>query len=510
MRTNNCRQAVLMLGVVSMTLMGIGCSGAARRNASETLQESITASRGQIQEAQAMLSNPVIGEVGIAEAKALTRAQSILETTQESLSKAISAASDGENGAFDADLGEASMTLGMIQRLRGQCYQRMSYGSVMAMRSELGKGSRALSKMRTVANKMHGPVESLKLLSERAVTTAEMKATLAEEAENVRKTNAAIDANKKVITNLRTKRDVMIAKSEQCKVGASRLRGPEAQKLLNKGLALSDKVNGIEKELSLRTGNGVALVSKLAEATRGRTYAAASLKELESLKKRQASARAANTKNLEQYLFEFKTLKGTLAECIKVAEERVVASSKYAKQGESLYEQAIKTVKQAEGLLGSGGRAQCLAAQAAIEAQSGDLYRSSAVVSGEIQQFQKSVASAWQLVPYKKPEALSATELTSYVEANQDALELAIQRLSGAIEKQKEALSLCSDANRWSFRWSLLTQQLNTASAMELAGQSGETLIQEVRGAMAQLEQEAEMAGRGQDIHTLRRMLGGK
>jgi hypothetical protein len=175
-----------------------------------------------------------------------------------------------------------------------------------------------------------------------------------------------------------------------------------------------------------------------------------------------------------------------------------------------LYEQAIKTAKQAEGLLGSAGRAQCLAAQSAIEAQSGDLYRWSAVVSGEIQQFQKSVASVWQLVPYKKPEALPAAELTSYVEANQDALELAIQRFSGAIEKQKEALGLCSDANRWSFRWSLLTQQLNAASAMELAGRSGEGLIQEVRGDMAQLEQEAEMAGRAQDIHTLRRMLGVK
>jgi hypothetical protein len=510
LRTNNCRQAVLMLGVVSMTLMGIGCSGAARRNASEALHSAITASRGQIQEAQALLSNPVIGEVGIAEAKALTRAQSILETTQESLSKAISAASDGENGAFDADLGEASMTLGMIQRLRGQCYQRMSYVNVMAMRSELSKGRQALSKMRTVANKMHRPVESLKLLAQRPVKTAEMKATLAEETENRREANAAIDANKKVITNLRTNRDAMIAKSEQCKVAASRLRGPEAQKLLNQGLALSDKVNGIEKELSLLIGKGVALVSELAEATRGRTYAAASLKELEVLKKRQAAAGAADTKSLEQYLSEFKTEKGTLAECIQGAQERVVASSKYAKQGESLYEQAIKTAKQAEGLLGSAGRAQCLAAQSAIEAQSGDLYRSSAVVSGEIQQFQKSVASVWQLVPYKKPEALPAAELTSYVEANQDALELAIQRFSGAIEKQKEALGLCSDANRWSFRWSLLTQQLNTASVMELAGRSGEGLIQEVRGDMAQLEQEAEMAGRGQDIHTLRRMLGVK
>lgn len=510
MRMNIYRQVVLILSVVSIFLMGIGCSGSARRNASEALHSVITASHTQIQEAQALLSNPAIGELGVAEARALTRAQAVLEAAQTSLAEAIATASAGENAAFDADLGEASMTLGMIQNLRGTCYQRMFYGNVMGMRSELRKARLTVSKMRTVATEMHRPVESMKLLAQRPVKVAAMKAMLAEETENVRKADKAIEANQKAITDLRTQRDAMIAKSEQLKVDASRLpgSGAEAKKLLNQALALSDKANAAEGQMSLRIRKGVEWVSILTEATTGQGYAAASLKDLEALDKRHASAVAGNKKRLEKYLFELKTMQGTLSGYVNGAQERATSASTFAKQSEVLYEQAIQTSKQAEGLLGSVGRAQCLAAQSAIEAQSGDLYRTSAVVAGEIEQFQKSIASTWKLVPYKTLDPLSAEELTAFVEANQEALKLAIQRFNGAIENQKEALGLCDESNRWSFRWSLLAQQHNAASVMELAGQSGETLIQEVRGALPQLEQEAERAGRGQDIATLRRMLG--
>jgi tetratricopeptide (TPR) repeat protein len=510
LRTNIYRQIVLILGVVSISWMGIGCSGAARRNASETLHKAITASRTQIQEAQALLSNPVIGEVGVAEALALSDAQSVLEATQSALVKSIARASEGENTAFDADLGEASMTLGMIQNIRGTCYQRMFYGNVMAMRSALREARLTVSKMRTVAGEMYRPVESMKLLAQRPVNVAAMKAMLAEETENIRTAKNAIAANLKASEKLRTKRDAMRTKSEQLKIDSSRLRDPEATKVLNKALALSNKADAVEKEMSILIRKGVEWVSVLVEATTGQSYASLSLKDLDELEKGQASAMAGNKKRLERYLFELKTMQGTLSEYVKIAEERATSASKFAKQGEGLYEQAIQTSKQAEGLLGSVGRAQCLAAQSAIEAQSGDLYRTSAVVAGEIQQFQKSLASTWKLVPYKTLDPLSAVELTAFVEANQNALELAIQRFNGAIEKQKEALGLCDESNRWSFRWSLLAQQHNAASAMELAGQSGELLIQEVRRDLPQLEQEAEMAGRGQDIRTLRRMLGVK
>ena len=499
-----------MLGVVSMTLMGIGCSGAARRNASESLNQAIAASSGQAEEAQALLSNPVIGEVGVAETRAITSAQALLKSAEASLTEAISTARSGADTPFDADLGEASMTLARIQNLRGLSYQRMSSENATAIRSELRRARQAVSRMRTVANQMYRPVASLELLSNRPVKTAKMRAMLAEETLNVSKTNAAIDANDKAITVLRTQRDAMFTKSEQCKIAGSRLKGPEAQKLLNQGLALSKKAGETEKDISRRIREGVAMVSVLAEATTARTYASASLKHLEALKNRQAAAVATNKKELGRQLLKFKTLKGTLSDQLGVVQERAKAASECAKQGESFYEQAIQTSKQAEGLLGSSGRLRCLAVQSAIEAQSGDLYRASGVLAKEIQQFQESVASTWKLVPYKKPESLPVVELTTYVEANQDAFKLAIQRLDSAIEKQKEALGLCSQSNQWSFRWSLLTQQLNAAAVRKLAGQSGESIIQEVRGDLSQLEQEAEMAGRGQDIQTLRRMLESK
>ena len=199
MRTNIYRQVVLMLGVVSIALMGIGCSGAARRNASESLNQAIAASSGQAEEAQALLSNPVIGEVGVAETRAITSAQALLESAEASLTEAISTASSGEDTAFDADLGEASMTLARIQNLRGLCYQRMSAGNAAAIRSELRKARQTVSRMQTVANQMYRPVASLELLSNRPVKTAKMRAMLTEETENVRKTNAAIDANDKAI-----------------------------------------------------------------------------------------------------------------------------------------------------------------------------------------------------------------------------------------------------------------------------------------------------------------------
>jgi hypothetical protein len=342
LRMNIYRQIVL-LGVVSVSLMGIGCSGNSRRTASETLHRSITAARTQIQEAQALLSNPVIGEVGVAEARAISDAQSLLEATQTALTQAIETASAGGNAAFDADLGEASMTLAVIQTLQGKCYQRMSYGNVMAIRSELRKARLTVSKMRTVASEMHLPVEKMKLLAARPVKLAAMKAMLAEETENIRKANDAIAVNQKAIGLLRTERDATLAKSEKCKADASKLQGAEATKVLNKGLALSTKADAIEKEMSLLIRKGVEWVSALAEATTGRSYASVSLKDMEALERQQASDVAGNRKRLERSLFELKTMQGTLAGTVKNAQERVASASKYAEQSEALYEQAIQT-----------------------------------------------------------------------------------------------------------------------------------------------------------------------
>lgn len=496
-----------ILVVLGLSVL-VGCSDARKQEAGKRLRDASEQARQLYLQALNTLSNPPLKDMS--ETKKDARALDLLDKARNLLTASLSENYDALKGDPDqtptADAGLAKMMLGLIDRLKAQCYTWQFAQSVLRTEVEIGKLDHNLDKAQACSILLKIS-ETYTTLSDEAVRKGiddtlgarkSLDKTVSDLQTKIRDSETQIAERKKTIEELTSQAVALRTKKTMT-------RGAESRKKLEEALKIEARIETIHKEMEKVESELIPLRATLASEKIRQAEAETKIAALRDIQTQRKNNMRNVAKTLDQRKEEFTAACGdVIASMAKIDALSGVALDQ-ADNARKALRQAGTTIGDAIQLLDGDKKAAAYSEQAHAVASQGALQRTMMSYHTSLKTASERLAAVWKTLHPEKPSQPSAGSVAAFIEASRRAHETALSAYADAIKLLEQAVRATPREDNWQYKRELVVKMLDYATFLDQAGHAADAtdFRNKARDLFADVKAAARSAGKSRSVVAL-------